>query len=164
MNIDDKLRKETIKNLQKIIFKKPNKDEKEILKKIEQSIFNFSLDYAESNETPFLVEEIYKTKVDEIGCSIQNDKLNYIKNSLKKGIIDPLKIAKLKPEELNPQKYEKIIMRKNLNKTKKATSDAFKCSKCGKRKCQVTEKQLRRGDEPATVFVNCLECGHQFRL
>ena len=33
MNIDDKLRKETIKNLQKIIFKKPKKDEKEILKK-----------------------------------------------------------------------------------------------------------------------------------
>ena len=75
------------------------------------------------------------------------------------------KIALLKPEELNPDKYEKLLKKKEIEEYKKndiKSSSAFKCSKCKKSKCSVTQKQTRAGDEPATTFVTCLECGHQF--
>ena len=73
----------------------------------------------------------------------------------------------MKPEELNPDNFEKIIKKKELEQYKKknrATTNAFKCSKCKQRKCTVEEKQTRSGDEPATTFVTCMECGHQFKF
>ena len=30
--------------------------------------------------------------------------------------------------------------------------------------CQVTQKQTRSGDEPATTFVECIECGFMFKF
>lgn len=44
-----------------------------------------------------------------------------------------------------------------------ATTDAFKCGKCGKRKCTYYEKQTRSADEPMTVFVSCMNCGNKWR-
>ena len=40
----------------------------------------------------------------------------------------------------------------------------FLKKKCKKRKCSITEKQVRSADEPATQFITCLECGHVFTL
>ena len=82
-----------------------------------------------------------------------------------KTINDAEKIAFLKPDQLNPDNYEKLLKKKELEEYKKndvKSSSAFKCSKCKKSKCSVTQKQTRAGDEPATTFVTCLECGHQF--
>ena len=39
-----------------------------IAKNIELSIYNFSIDYAENNNTPFLLENIYISKADELYC------------------------------------------------------------------------------------------------
>jgi transcription elongation factor S-II len=165
MEVTQKLRDESIKKISKIFAKKPKKKEKELATKMEKSIYDFSYDYAENNNTPFLFQNIYETKVDEIICTLESDTTKSVVKALVSGKIDASKIAILKPEELNPEKYEKILKKKEIEEFKKknkATSNAFKCSKCKKRKCEVVEKQIRAGDEPATVFVTCLECGHKF--
>jgi len=57
------------------------------------------------------------------------------------------------------------LKKKEMEEYKKndvKSSSAFKCSKCKKSKCSVTQKQTRAGDEPATTFVTCLECGYNF--
>lgn len=126
---------------------------------VEKSILDFSNDYAYINNTPFLLESIYDTKLEEIINSLTKYS-DLIKNKE-----DAQKIAYLKPEELNPDNYEKILKKKEIEEYKKTnikSSSAFKCSKCKKNKCSVTQKQTRAGDEPATTFVTCLECGHQF--
>jgi DNA-directed RNA polymerase subunit M/transcription elongation factor TFIIS len=135
--------------------------------KIEKSIYNFSKEYAETNDTPYLIQSIYDSKSDDIMCLLKNKDSNYLINALKDGKIDPLQIAFLKPEELNPEKYENIIKRREMEEYKKnnvSGSSVFTCAKCGKARCEVTQKQTRAGDEPPTTFVKCLECGHTFKF
>lgn len=162
--LDKDLRNKTIKNLKKILSKKIKKVN-DIISKIEEGIFDFSIEYGKDNETMFLLPQIYETKVNEILCILKSNK--FIIDFVKKNLENAYKLSFLKPEELDPEKFEKILKKKELEEYKKknqATTDAFKCSKCKKRKCTVTEKQTRSGDEPATTFVKCMECGHEFRF
>ena len=71
----------------------------------------------------------------------------------------------MSPDELNPDKYDKINRKKELEEYKKnnqATSSVFECRKCKNRKCQVVQRQTRAADEPATTIVTCMECGYEF--
>ena len=153
MSVDKDLRKKVIKKLTKL-FKK------ETASKIETSIYKFSSDYAESTGTPFLIEQIYQDKADTIICSLNES--SFLTKAINDGKIDASKISFLRPEELKPEKYDKIIKKKKITQArkKKKTTSAFKCPKCKKRKCVVAEKQILAGDEPATVFITCVDCGH----
>lgn len=167
MEIDKDIRKKKNKQLKKSLKKFLGKKYNNIIEKIEKGIFEFSVNYSEVNNTPFLLENIYKTKFDEILCILTGNNQKYFIQSILNGKIKPYDIAFLKPDELNPDKYEDIKKKKEIEEFKKnneATTDAYKCSKCGKKKCTVTEKQTRSGDEPATVFVECVECGHKFHF
>lgn len=143
---------ETIKLFTKLYIK-------DIAVAIEKSIKNFALEHCEYYETLFLIDSIYDEKVNEIYNALVKFP------ELVKTIDDAAIIAKAKPEELNPDKYESILKKKEFEEYKKTdlkSSSAFKCSKCKKSKCTVIQKQIRAGDEPATIFVTCLECGHEF--
>jgi DNA-directed RNA polymerase subunit M/transcription elongation factor TFIIS len=162
MNIDNDSRKNIIIKLNTVLNDK-------ISKEVENSIYEFSKEYAETNETPYLIQSIYDTKSDEIVCQLlNNDKgNNYIVQAIKKKKIDPVKLAFMKPEELNPDKYESLIKKREMEEYKKNNkkgSSIFTCAKCKKSKCEVSTKQTRAGDEPPTTFVTCLECGHKFKF
>jgi DNA-directed RNA polymerase subunit M/transcription elongation factor TFIIS len=152
----------------KIVIEKLNKLFKEdISKKIETSIYNFSYEFANTNNTPYLLESIYDTKYDEIFSLLNNKESTQLLKSLQNKTVDPERLAYMKPEELNPEKYEQIIKKRELEEFKKnngASSDAFTCSKCKKSKCKIEQKQTRAGDEPPTTFVTCLECNHTFKF
>ncbi len=133
--------------------------------KVEKSIYNYSVEYAETNETPFLLESIYETKQLEI-LTLLNES-DYILSLLNDDKFDISKIAYMKPEELNPEKYKTIIQKKEIEEMKKNNkvgSNIFTCPKCKKANCSVTQKQTRAGDEPPTTFVTCLECGYVFKF
>jgi DNA-directed RNA polymerase subunit M/transcription elongation factor TFIIS len=143
---------QTIKNLSKLT-------KKEFVKLIEKSINDFAIEYAEINDTPFLLESIYDTKVEEIINALTKNPEIILCDE------DAKRIAFMKPEELNPDNYEKLLKKKEMEEYKKndiKSSSAFKCSKCKKSKCSVTQKQTLAGDEPVTTFVTCLECGYNF--
>ena len=162
MEIDKQTRDDAKKEMKNILTKKLDLNS---IYDLETGIYEFSKSYAIDNNTPYLVESIYADKLNQLICILKSDKLASILKSLKNKDFEAKSIAFLKPEELNPEKFEKIIKKKELEehkKNNKATTNAFKCSKCGKRKCVVEEKQIRSGDEPATVFVECKECGHKF--
>jgi len=42
-------------------------------------------------------------------------------------------------------------------------TDMFSCEKCGKNRTTYYQMQTRGADEPMTIFVTCLDCGHFFR-
>jgi DNA-directed RNA polymerase subunit M/transcription elongation factor TFIIS len=158
MEIDNNTRNTNVVSLSSLVDKKKAKE-------IETSIYNFSVEYAETNNSPYLLESIYDNKFEEIICQLKNN--NYILDNIKNNTIDCTKIAFLKPEEINPEKYEKIIKKRELEEYKKNNvigSDAFTCVKCKQSKCKVTQKQTRAGDEPPTTFVECLNCGHIFKF
>jgi DNA-directed RNA polymerase subunit M/transcription elongation factor TFIIS len=153
--IDTDTRKKILHKILNII------KEKEYAKKIESSIYNFSKDYADTNNSPFLLDSIYKSKADELICLLSGPNFKYIIKALHNNTIKPLDIAYLKPSELNIDQYSDIIKKKQVNNDPKGTN-AFECKKCKKRKCSVIEKQVASADEPATLFITCLECGHVF--
>ena len=156
--IDKKLRDGIFKELSK-------KFGTNVAKKIEHGIYKFSEEYAENNGTPFLTQQIYETKSDELMCILTNKNLQYLIHAIKQDKIKPEKLAFMKPSELNPEQYSDIIKKQKKKEMKdNKQSDAFECKKCKKRNCSIIEKQVRSGDEPATPFVTCLECGHVFML
>ena len=157
MNIANEIRSKYIKNLDTIVDKKYSKQ-------IEQSIYDFTIDYAIVHDTPYLLEQIYESKVDEI-TNLLKDKEIYLLKAIKEGVINVSNIGFMKPAELNPDKYKNIINKKKKEEDKinnQATSSVYTCKKCKKNKCQVTQRQTRSADEPATTFVKCMECGYEF--
>ncbi len=153
------------------VFNKFNKYYGPIISKdFEESIYNFSLDYAENNNTPFLLENIYLSKADELFCLLTGNNLQKIIKAIKDGKIKPINIATMRQTELNlllsNKQFVDIIKKRELNMmlSEKKGSTAFECKKCKKRKCSITEKQTRAADEPATQFITCLECGHVFTI
>jgi len=158
MDIDNKTRNNNI-----IMFKKILDNDK-TSKNIENSIYNFSIEYATINNTPYIIESIYETKINEI-YDLLNKKNNLIQ-ILNNNKIDSKNIAFMKPEELDPDKYESIIKKKELEEYNKNTesNNTFTCSKCKQSKVKISQLQTRSGDEPPTIFVKCLECGHTFKF
>lgn len=142
----------------------------DIAQKIELSIFNFSESYADNNDTPFLLESIYSSKVDELYCLISGENLKNVIKAIKNTTLDPTKIATMKIGDLNILLSNKTYIDIAKKKThdmmlleRKGTS-AFECKKCKKKNCSIIEKQVLSADEPATQFITCLECGHVFMI
>jgi len=156
-NKDEKIdRQKNINKLSEVLDEKYSK-------KIEESIYNFSKEYTEDNETPFLLESVYSDKFNEIFNLLINQKSVYLIDAIKTDKIDSSKIAMMRPDELNPDKYEKINKKKEIEEHKKsnqATSSVFKCPKCKERKSVITQKQTRSADEPATLYIECKSCGY----
>ena len=151
----------------KILLEMNKKLGNKIALDVEQSIYIFSQKYADDNGTPFLLEDIYDSKVAEISNILNSKNLMFIIQAIKKGNIDPKKIAFMKPTELNPEKFKDIIKKKEVEEMRlsdKGSTTLFECKKCKKSKTSVVEKQVRSGDEPATLFITCLECGHVFMM
>jgi len=72
-------------------------------------------------------------------------------------------VCHLTPQKLMPEKWRDLIHKRSVVKTRLenlATTDNYKCPKCKKRKCTVSQVQTRSADEPMTTLVKCLECGH----
>lgn len=156
MNIDKQYRENIFNKLNSII-----KNEK-LAKEIENSIYNFSKEYAETNDMPVLFNSIYESKLSDISDLFNNKNILelFIDNKL-----EGSKIAYYTVEELDPERYENIIQKRALEKYKKDEGvNTFTCSKCKEAKVEITQRQTRAGDEPPTIFVKCLKCGHTFKF
>lgn len=154
----NKIRDNTLLKLQKLVSNTNSK-------KIEESIFNFSQKYSIENDTPFLLNQIYETKANELLCILTGNNGKNLKKLIELNKIDISQIAFLKPDELDPKSYSKIKEKnKVIDLKKNIGTDAYECKKCKKRKCSVSERQIRSGDEPATLFIKCLECDYTYTI
>lgn len=133
---------------------------------IEQSIFNrYSMDSNDEN---------YENKAKQLALNLNPN--SYIKNTyllhkVISGEITPDKLILMTPIELFPEKWEETVrlnselFKKQLEGSKaRATTDMFFCGKCKKRECTYYEQQTRSSDEPMTKFINCVNCGHQWKI
>ena len=71
----------------------------------------------------------------------------------------------LSPEELDSLKEhaKALAFRAAEGKNERIGDALFECEECGERNATHYEIQIRSADEPATVFLECLECGHNWR-
>ena len=168
MDIDKNIRKKNVKNIilkirniindNKINISKDTNIEN-ISALIESGILKFSMEYTETNNTPFLLEPTYNEKTNNILQVINKHIIEAIINKL----IEPKKLAFMRDRELNPNKFKKIKQKKNkISELKDKTGEVnlYTCKKCGGNRTKVKELQIERGDEPTNFFITCLDCGH----
>ena len=75
-------------------------------------------------------------------------------------------------QEMNPVRWKESIERKikrddsKFNAKVEASTDMFECRnwKCKSKRCTYYEMQTRSADEPATVFITCLDCGKHWKM
>ncbi|GMH05010.1 hypothetical protein Nepgr_006850 [Nepenthes gracilis] len=88
------------------------------------------------------------------------------------GQFRPEKIVTLTPEEMasdqrraeNQQIKDKALFECQRGGPPKATTDQFKCGRCGQRKCTYYQLQTRSADEPMTTFVTCVNCNNHWKF
>lgn len=136
---------------------------------IEASIFEFSLIHATLNNIDkHLIYAIYDDKFTDIYMNLdQSSRLNNktLRDSVLQGIINPRLIAFLSPDQMHPESWTPILNKikfREATENNMATTDLYKCYKCGERKCKVTELQLRAADESTSRFITCLVCYNTF--
>lgn len=155
------LDKETYNNIKDKLF---NYFEDETLERIMEGLTEFTLKYIETNDCPFLINDIFVNKADEIILTL--NKSDYLGEMISTGHILPEELCYMKPHELCPEKYKAIIEKKAYehNQKKNKGTSIFSCKKCKMSNSKVTQSQTRSADEPATTKVECLECGFIFKF
>jgi transcription elongation factor S-II len=139
-------------NLEKAIYNYTIKEatQRKILKKWDNSLF----------------AQIYIDRLRTIYINLKNTALL---EQLRSGDITPMNLAFMTHQEMNPDQWREIIDKKIQRDASKytnniqASTDMFTCRKCKSKKCTYYELQTRSADEPATIFVTCLDCGKNWK-
>lgn len=80
-------------------------------------------------------------------------------------------IASCSSQFLRPEVWDALVAEKTVRdqctddkaSVVKANTTALSCGRCKSKECYFYEMQTRSADEPMTVFITCLDCGHRWR-
>jgi len=138
---------------------------------LEKGVFNYSLKEATSRklikkwENPEFVQ-VYLDRLRTIYINLKN---NDILELLQSKELLPQSFASMTHQEMNPKRWHELLeqkMKRDANKFTtniQASTDMFTCKKCKSKRCTYYELQTRSADEPATIFVTCLDCGKNWK-
>ena len=138
---------------------------------LEKGVFNYSLKEATSRklikkwENPEFVQ-VYLDRLRTIYINLKN---NDILELLQSKELLPQSFASMTHQEMNPKRWYELLeqkMKRDANKFTtniQASTDMFTCKKCKSKRCTYYELQTRSADEPATIFVTCLDCGKNWK-
>jgi len=138
---------------------------------LEKGVFNYSLKEATSRklikkwENPDFVQ-VYLDRLRTIYINLKNKD---ILDLLQSKELLPQSFASMTHQEMNPMRWKELLeqkMKRDANKFTtniQASTDMFTCKKCKSKRCTYYELQTRSADEPATIFVTCLDCGKNWK-
>jgi transcription elongation factor S-II len=138
---------------------------------LEKGIFNYTIKEANNHkivkkwENPPFVQ-LYTDRLRSIYINIKNPELL---KQIKEGEVLPQTVAFMTHQEFNPDHWKTLIDQKIKRDASKfttnieASTDMFTCKKCRSKRCTYYELQTRSADEPATIFVTCLDCGKHWK-
>lgn len=138
---------------------------------LEKGVFNYAIKEANSKkiikkwENRYFVQ-LYLDRLRSLYLNLKNEELL---SQLKNKEITPQTFAFMTHQEMNPEHWRVLIdkkIKRDANKYTtniKASTDMFTCKKCKSKRCTYYELQTRSADEPATIFVTCLDCGKNWK-
>ncbi|CAH1445455.1 unnamed protein product [Lactuca virosa] len=114
----------------------------------------------------------HKFKYRSIMFNVKDPKNPDFRRKILLGHVKPERILELTPEEMasterqmeNVKIKEKAMFDCERGGPPKATTDQFRCGRCGKRKCTYYQLQTRSADEPMTTFVTCVNCDNHWKF
>lgn len=115
---------------------------------------------------------VQKVKYRSIMFNLKDPKNPDFRRKVLLGHVEPERLIDLTPEEMasderrleNKQIKAKALFECERGGPPKATTDQFKCGRCGKRKCTYYQLQTRSADEPMTTFVTCVNCQKRWKF
>ena len=137
---------------------------------IEKSVFNYAIKESTFQkivkkwENPFFVQ-VYLNRLRSVYSN-----LSFLSKMLEAGEIQAKDVGFMTHQEIQPEKWMALIENKIIRNASKynhnieASTDMFTCKKCKSKKCTYYELQTRSADEPATIFVTCLDCGKHWKM
>ena len=138
---------------------------------LEKGVFNYALQEAGRKkivkkwENPQFVI-IYVDRLRSVYMNLKNE--TFLKR-VQLGEIDSKKVGSMTHQDYHPEKWRLMIEKKMKRDASKysdniqATTNMYTCRKCKSTRCTHYEMQTRSADEPATIFVTCLDCGKHWR-
>ena len=170
----NKLRNHVLNSLEKLFAKDFTKDE---INNLEQEIYisalhNANVKYIIKDWSIKLFEQLYMSNLRKITSNLHSH--SYVKNTeliqrYKNKEVTFKDISQMDHYTLFESKWkERIEHQKNiemrqLEGNKSMATEQFLCTRCFKRECTYYEMQTRSADEPMTIFINCLNCGKNWR-
>ena len=136
----------------------------------EKSVFNYAIKEATLQkivkkwENPFFVQ-LYLNRLRTVKSN-----LPFLTKMLETGEIQAKDVGFLTHQEMTPEKWMTLIENKIIRNASKynnnieASTDMFTCKKCKSKRCTYYELQTRSADEPATIFITCLDCGKHWKM
>lgn len=107
--------------------------------------------------------------IDRLRMVFNNLSSPTIVDGLISGDILPQAVAFMTHQEIQPDKWNPLIEKKTKRDASKcdkkvgASTAMFTCSRCKSKNCTYYEMQTRSADEPATIFITCLNCDKHWR-
>ncbi|KAE9604097.1 hypothetical protein Lal_00002125 [Lupinus albus] len=88
------------------------------------------------------------------------------------GVIEPERLINMSTAEMaserrkqeNKKLEQKALFECERGAQPKATTDQFKCGRCGQRKTTYYQMQTRSADEPMTTYVTCVVCNNRWKF
>ncbi|KAL0922556.1 hypothetical protein M5K25_006547 [Dendrobium thyrsiflorum] len=113
-----------------------------------------------------------KVKYRSIMFNLKDSNNTDLRRRVLLGHIMPEKLVSMTAEEMasderkssNKQIQEKALFECERGGPPKATTDQFRCGRCGQRKCTYYQLQTRSADEPMTTFVTCVNCNNHWKF
>lgn len=146
-------------------------EKEKIATNLEKAVFNYAIKEATSRkiikkwENPHFAQ-LY---IDRLRTIINNLTNPEILSQLESGELPPQTFAFMTHQEMKPERWAELIAQKTKRDASKfdmnieASTDMYTCKKCRSKKCTYYEMQTRSADEPATIFVTCLDCGKHWK-
>ena len=178
---DDKqlvVREKCIDKLVVILKKGKIASPKTVARKIEAAVYQFTLTSIADRGVVFdwsnaAIRRSYGSKMMSILQNLDPHSAvgnTYLIGKLYEGTICPENIPYMNPQELFPERWETLVMKRikeyELASMEVGAIDTTKvCSKCMTHGCYSVIRQTRSGDEGSTTFFRCTnkDCGHQWR-
>ncbi|CAI0423743.1 unnamed protein product [Linum tenue] len=113
-----------------------------------------------------------KLKYRSIMFNIKDPKNPDLRRKVLLGQINPERLMTMTPEEMasdqrqmeNKQLRDKAMFECERGGPPQATTDQFRCGRCGQKKCTYYQMQTRSADEPMTTYVTCVNCSNRWKF
>jgi transcription elongation factor S-II len=156
-----------------IMLEKGNETDYEIAAaNIEKGVYNYAIKEANTKkiikkwDNPNFLH-LYTDRLRTVYTNLKN--IPGLLAKIQNGDIVPQQLGFMTHQEMNQEQWQTLIDQKmkrdasKYNTNIEASTDMYTCKKCKSKKCTYYELQTRSADEPATIFVTCLNCGKNWR-
>lgn len=118
-----------------------------------------------------LMKGAEKAKYRSIFFNLKDDKNPDFRRRVLLGEIKPEEIVTMTADDMasderkkaNEEIRLKALFECERGQQMQASTDQFRCGKCGQRKTTYFELQTRSADEPMTAFITCVNCGARWK-